>query len=74
MNANARPGIGVQTDLGARMPAVLWVAIGLLIGGAVFFAGGGMLIAGAIRGRHADRAGVRLATTDDLEGRSDAER
>jgi hypothetical protein len=32
------------------MPAVLWIAIGLLLGGAVFLAGGGLLIAGAIRG------------------------
>lgn len=51
MNADARPGIGVRADLGARMPAVLWIAIGLLIAGAVFLAGGGMLIAGAMRGR-----------------------
>lgn len=57
MNANARPGIGVRADLGARMPAVLWIAIGLLVAGAVFLAGGGLLIAGAIRGRRAS-AGV----------------
>jgi hypothetical protein len=56
MNANARPGIGVRADLGARMPAVLWIAIGFLIAGAVFLAGGGLLIAGAIRGRRARRA------------------
>jgi len=56
MNANARPGIGVRADLGARMPAVLWIAIGLLAAGAVFLAGGGLLIAGAIRGRRASRA------------------
>jgi hypothetical protein len=56
MNANARPGIGVRADLGARMPAVLWIAIGFLIAGAVFLAGGGLLIAGAIRGRRAGRA------------------
>jgi hypothetical protein len=56
MNADARPGIGVQADLGARMPAVLWIAIGFLIAGAVFLAGGGLLIAGATRGRPAGRA------------------
>lgn len=65
MNANAHPGIGVRADLGARMPAVLWVAIGLLIAGAVFLAGGSMLIAGAIRGR-------RAAATAVHERRSDA--
>jgi hypothetical protein len=88
MNADARPGIGVRADLGARMPAVLWIAIGLLAAGAVFLAGGGLLVAGAIRGRRAS-AGVGAGpnsvaaattpsaaqfTTHDDEGRSDAER
>jgi hypothetical protein len=71
MNANGRPGIGVRADLGARMPAVLWIAICLLIAGGVFLAGGGLLIAGAIRGRRADRAGI--AARDEYEGRSNAE-
>jgi hypothetical protein len=70
MNANGRPGIGVRADLGARMPAVLWIAIGLLIAGAVFLVGGGLLMAGAIRGRRAGRA---AAPTHYDEGRSDAE-
>ena len=69
MNANARPGIGVRADLGARMPAVLWIAVGLLAVGAVFLTGGGLLIAGAIRGRRP----AQIETHDD-EGRSDAER
>jgi hypothetical protein len=88
MNADARPGIGVRADLGARMPAVLWIAIGLLAAGAVFLAGGGLLIAGAIRGRRASASvgagpnSIVAATTSsrpqiatqDYEGRSDAER
>jgi hypothetical protein len=87
MNANARPGIGVQADLGARMPTVLWIAIGLLVAGAVFLAGGGLLITGAIRGRLAGAkgeestvaaaaavSGPQIAAADDNEGRSDAER
>jgi hypothetical protein len=49
MHADGRPGIGVGADLGARMPALLWIAIGVLIAGAVFAAGGALLIAGAIR-------------------------
>jgi hypothetical protein len=49
MNADARSGMAVRADLGARMPAVLWIAIGLLAAGAVFLTGGGLLIAGAIR-------------------------
>ena len=55
MNADGRPGINVGADLGARMPAVLWLAIGLLAAGAVFMAGGALLIAGAIRGRRASQ-------------------
>ena len=49
MNANARPGIDVRADLGARFPAVLWISIGFLLAGAVFLTGGGLLVLGAIR-------------------------
>lgn len=49
MNADGRPGLDVDTDLGARLPAVLWVSLGVLAGGAIFFAGGALLITGAIR-------------------------
>jgi hypothetical protein len=56
MNADGRPGIVVGADLGARMPAVLWIAIGVLIAGAVLLAGGGLLVAGAIRGRRVSQA------------------
>jgi hypothetical protein len=55
MNANGRPGIDVGADVGARVPALVWVAIGLLVAGAVFMTGAGLLIAGAIRGRRAAR-------------------
>jgi hypothetical protein len=51
MNADGRPGIDVRADLGARIPALLWIAVGLLVAGAVFAAGGALLIAGAIRRR-----------------------
>ena len=50
MNADGRGGIDIGTDLGAKVPALLWVAIGLLLGGAIFLAGGGLLIANAVRG------------------------
>ena len=56
MNADGRYGLDVRADLGARMPAVLWIAIGLLVAGAVFMTGGGLLIAGAVRGGRARRA------------------
>jgi hypothetical protein len=65
MNADGRPEIGVRADLGARMPAVLWIAIGLLVAGAVFLAGGGLLIAGEIRGRRASRASADVKTGPD---------
>lgn len=53
MNADGRAGVGIRADLGASMPAVLWIAIGLVIGGAILLTGGVMLITGAIRGRRA---------------------
>ena len=56
MNADGRPGISVKADLGATYPTLLWIAVGLLVAGAVFGAGGALLIAGAIRRRDAGRA------------------
>ena len=54
MNADGRPGIDVGVDLGARMPAVFWIAVGLLAAGAVLLAGGALLIVGAFpRDAHA---------------------
>jgi hypothetical protein len=51
MNADGRPAIDVGADLGARMPAALWIAVGVLVAGAIFLAGGALLIAGAFRRR-----------------------
>jgi hypothetical protein len=65
MNADGRPGINVGADLGARMPAVVWIAIGLLVVGAVLLAGGALLIADAIRGRRASRAGGGVRAEGD---------
>ena len=57
MNADGRPGVGpVATDLGATAPAVVWIALGVLVAGAVFLTGGVLLIVGAFRrGTHAGR-------------------
>jgi hypothetical protein len=55
MKADGRPGIAVGADLGARTSAVLWIALGVLVAGAVFLAGGVLLIVGAIRRRRASR-------------------
>jgi hypothetical protein len=49
MNADARPGVDVAADLGATMPALLWIAVGVLAAGTVFGVGGVLLIAGATR-------------------------
>jgi membrane protease YdiL (CAAX protease family) len=49
MAADGRAAINVGADLGARVPALLWVALGVLIAGAIFLVGGGLLIAGALR-------------------------
>jgi hypothetical protein len=49
MHADGSPGVAVGADLGARFPALLWIALGVLLGGAVFAAGGALLIANAIR-------------------------
>jgi hypothetical protein len=54
MNADGRAGLDVKADLGARLPAVLWVALGVLAAGAVFGTGAALLIVGAIRGRPAE--------------------
>lgn len=49
MNANGRPGVDVTADLGARVPNLLWIGIGLFAVGAVLLAGAVLLIVGAIR-------------------------
>jgi hypothetical protein len=54
MNADGRPGINVAADLGARIPSLLWIAVGFLAAGAVFAVGGALLIVGSIR-RQPDR-------------------
>lgn len=51
MNADGRPGVAIRADLGARTPALPWLALGLLVGGVVFMAGGVLLMVGAIRRR-----------------------
>lgn len=53
MNADGRPRLAVGADLGARLPAVPWIAVGFLATGAVLVTGGALLIAGAIRRRRA---------------------
>jgi hypothetical protein len=49
MNANGRPGVDIGADVGARVPALAWVALGLLVAGVVFLTGAGLLIGGSLR-------------------------
>jgi hypothetical protein len=49
MNADGRAGVDVGADLGAKVPALPWIAVGFLVGGAIFMAGGALLIVGAFR-------------------------
>src|SRR5262245_38413518 len=51
MNADGRPGVAVGADLGVKVPALPWIALGLLVAGAVFMTGGALLVAGAFRMR-----------------------
>jgi hypothetical protein len=51
MNADGSPGLEVDADLGARLGAVLWIAVGVLAAGVLFLIGGALLVAAAIGGR-----------------------
>jgi hypothetical protein len=53
MNADGRPAIAVGADLGATIPALTWVGVGVLAAGGELLLGGVLLIVGAIRGRRA---------------------
>ena len=44
MNPDARPGVSVTADAGATLPALGWIAAGLLAAGGLLLAGGAVLI------------------------------
>jgi hypothetical protein len=54
MNPDARQGLTVIGELGARVPALPWIGLGLLVAGAVLLAGAALLVAACIRRHHAD--------------------
>jgi hypothetical protein len=62
MNADGTPGVDVVAELGAAAPAVPWIALGLLIGAAVFLVAGFLLVVGAIRRRRASPVDAASAT------------
>jgi hypothetical protein len=57
MNADGQPGIDVGADLGAKVPALPWIALGFLVAGALFMAGGALVIARVFRRRGTPTAG-----------------
>lgn len=56
MNADASRGLTVRGDVGATVPALAGIAVGLLVGGAVLLAGGTLLMVLAVRGATAERS------------------
>jgi hypothetical protein len=50
MHAEGRAGIDVGTDLAATYPALVGIAVGLLVAGGVFLLGGVLLIVGRSAG------------------------
>jgi hypothetical protein len=51
MNADGSRGVAADVDLGAKLSFLLWVAVGLLIGGALILGGSVALIILAARNR-----------------------
>jgi hypothetical protein len=49
MNADGRQGITVGADLGAKVPALPWIALGFLVAGAICMVGGALLVVNAFR-------------------------
>jgi hypothetical protein len=49
MNADGSPGVEVNADAGVSVPALPWIVVGLLVGGALLVTGAILLIAIPIR-------------------------
>jgi hypothetical protein len=49
MNVDGQPGVDTRADLGATLPPLVWISVGLLLFGLVLLVGGSLLVVGAIR-------------------------
>ena len=49
MRVDGQSGVDVRADLGATIPPLVWISVGLLVFGLVLLAGGFLLVVGAIR-------------------------
>ena len=56
MNADGSAPVSVRVNVAATLPALPWVATGLLIAGGMFLLGGALLIALPVRGASRQRA------------------
>ncbi len=56
MNADTRSGVVADMSIGAELPGLIWVGIGLLAGGTALLAVAGLLLVGGAR-RRVDRPG-----------------
>ena len=60
MNADASRPVNMQVNVAATLPALPWIATGLLIGGVIFLVGGILLIVIPVRRASFGRPGAGL--------------
>jgi hypothetical protein len=72
MNANGSRGVTADVDLGAKLSFLLWVAIGLLIGGVLVTGGSTVLVVLAARTPRSPRAPPKPATESREPGSTPA--
>lgn len=70
MNADGSRGVAADVDLGAKLSFLLWVAIGLLIGGVLVVGGSAALIVLAVRTRQPSPAVLTPSAAGSGSGRT----
>jgi hypothetical protein len=61
MNADVSRGVEADLSLGAKVPFIFWLGLGLVIGGAIVLAGAAAMIYFGARPRPAQRGGALTA-------------